>query len=375
MRKTLVGVLAAAVLVTATGGTVMATPGNAVQKQVDGLVTQHEFPAALATVTEGNGRSASYVAGTSELGKRVPVPKDGQVRAGSNTKTFVATVVLQLVGEGKVELDKPVNHYLPGAIKDDRITVRQLLNHTSGLANYTEFIGLEKFEEVRHRYLEPRELLDVANAHPVTGQPGEKFKYSNTNYALLGLLVQKVTGRPIGENVEKRIVRKLELRDTYWPGIGEETIRGKHPHGYALTGNGIEDVTEMDPSWGWAAGQMVSSTKDLNTFFRSLLKGDLLAPAQLQEMQKTVDTKGEMWPGVEYGLGIASSPLSCGGRYWGHGGDIHGFETRGGVAPGGRAFSVAVTALPGTFAPTPEGADKAHNAMLAAVDAGLCGTK
>ncbi|SEP80681.1 D-alanyl-D-alanine carboxypeptidase [Lentzea xinjiangensis] len=372
MKKTLVGVLATAMLFT---GTALAAPSGQLQKQLDGLVQQHEFPAALGTVTEAGGRTSAYTSGTSEVGKRVPVPKNGRVRAGSNTKAFVAAVVMQLVGEGKVELDKPINHYLPGAIKDDRITVRQLLNHTSGLANYTGHLGLERFEELRHRYFEPRELLDVANAHPVTNQPGEKFKYSNTNYVLLGLLVQKTTGRPIAENVEQRIIRKLGLEDTYWPGVGEQGIRGKHPHGYAMTGNGIEDVTELDPSWGWAAGQLVSSTKDLNSFYRALLKGDLVQKAQLEEMKKTVDTKGEMWPGAEYGLGIASSPLTCGGRYWGHGGDIHGYETRGGVAPDGRAFSVAVTALPGTFQDTPEEGDKAHSAMLATVDAALCGAK
>ncbi|MEU3648323.1 serine hydrolase [Lentzea sp. NPDC034063] len=372
MKKTLVGVLAAAMLFS---GTAMAAPASDVQKQLDGLTKQHEFPAALATITEGNGRTSAYTSGTSELNKRTPVPRNGQVRAGSNTKAFVAVVVMQLVGEGKVELDKPINHYLPGAIKDDRITVRQLLNHTSGLANYTEFMGLEKFEEQRHRYFEPRELLDIANAHPVTGEPGVKFKYSNTNYLLLGLLTQKVTGRPIAENVEQRVIRKAGLKDTYWPGVGDQTIKGKHPQGYARTGNGIEDVTEMDPSWGWAAGQIISTTKDLNAFYQALLGGKLVPQAQLTEMKKTVDTAGEMWPGVEYGLGIASAPLSCGGRSWGHGGDIHGYETRGGVTDSGRAFSVAVTALPGTFQDTAEEAGKAHEAVLATVDAALCGAK
>jgi len=372
MKKTLVGVLAAAMLFS---GTAMAAPPTTVQKQLDGLTKQHEFPAALATTTDAGGRAAQYTSGTAELGKKAPVPRNGQVRAGSNTKAFVAAVVMQLVAEKKVELDKPINHYLPGAVKDDRITVRQLLNHTSGLANYTNYLGLEKFEDLRHRYFEPRELLDVGNANPVTNQPGEKFKYSNTNYVLLGLLIQKTTGRPVAENVDKRIVQKIGLRDTYWPGVGDETIRGKHAKGYSKTGNGIEDVTEMDPSWGWAAGQIISTTKDLNTFYRALLNGELVPPAQVKEMQKTVDTAGEMWPGVEYGLGIASSPLTCGGRYWGHGGDIHGYETRGGVAPNGRAFSVAVTALPGTFQDTPEEAGKAHEAVLATVDAALCGAK
>ncbi len=370
MKKTLVGVLATAMLFT---GTAMAAPVDSTQKQLDGLVKQYKFPAALSTTTDAGGRTTSLTSGTSELGKRVPVPRNGQVRAGSNTKAFVAVVVLQLVAENKVELDAPITKYLPKAINDDRITVRQLLNHTSGLANYTQYMGLDKFEEVRHRYYEPRELLDIANAHEPTGQPGEKFKYSNTNYVLLGLLTQKVTGRPVAENVDQRIIRKLGLRDTYWPGLGDEAIRGRHPHGYARTSNGVEDVTELDPSWGWAAGQIISTTTDLNTFFRALLKGDLLPQKELAEMQKTVDTKGEMWPGAEYGLGIASTPLTCGGRYWGHGGDIHGYETRGGVAPNGRAFSVAVTALPGTFQDSAEEAGKAHDAVLATVDSALCG--
>ncbi|MBM7861296.1 serine hydrolase domain-containing protein [Lentzea nigeriaca] len=370
MKKTLVGVLAVAMLFT---GTAVAAPSDTVQKQLDGLVKQHGFPAALAATAEANGKATAQVAGTSELGKHVPVPKNGQVRVGSNTKAFVATVVMQLVGEGKVQLDAPITKYLPGAIKDERITVRQLLNHTSGLANYTQYMGLDKFEEVRHRYYEPRELLDIANAHPPTHEPGAKFKYSNTNYVLLGLLVQKVTGRPVAEQVDQRVIRKLNLRDTYWPGIGEQDINGKHPHGYARTGNGVEDVTELDPSWGWAAGQIISTTKDLNAFYRGLLKGELLPQKELDEMRKTVDTTGEMPPGVQYGLGISSWPLTCGGRYWGHGGDIHGYETRGGVAETGRAFSVAVTALPGTFQDTPEEAEKAHNAVLATVDSALCG--
>jgi D-alanyl-D-alanine carboxypeptidase len=364
--KTLVGALAAVVL--CTGTATAATDGT--QRQLDGLAKL--FPAALATTTDAGGRTTFLTAGTAELGRRVPVPRNGQVRAGSNTKAFVAAVVMQLVAEQKVELDKPITHYLPRAVNDDRITVRQLLNHTSGLANYTQYMGLDEFTEQRHRYYEPRDLLDIANAHPPTNEPGAAFKYSNTNYVLLGLLIQKVTGRPVAENVDQRIIKKINLRDTYWPAQGVETIDKKHPHGYAKTGNGVEDVTELDPSWGWAAGQIISTTKDLNTFFTALLNGDLVPAAQLKEMQKTVDTKGEMWPGAEYGLGIASTPLTCGGRYWGHGGDIHGYETRGGVTAQGRAFSVAVTALPGTFQSTPEEAHKAHDAVLATVDSALC---
>lgn len=373
MRKTLVGVLAVAMLCS---GTALAAPTpDTTQANLNGLVKQHEFPAALATTTEPDGSTRARTAGTAEINRHVPVPKDGQVRAGSNTKAFVAVVTLQLVKEGKVELDAPVTRYLPGAVKDDRITVRQILNHTSGLANYTQYLGVENFKELRHRYFEPHELLAIGNAHPPTGQPGEKFKYSNTNYVLAGLLIQKVTGRPVAENVDQRIIKPLNLRDTYWPGVGEQGIRKKHPHGYALVDGKVTDVTELDPSWGWAAGQIISTTKDLNTFYKGLLGGKLLPKQQLDEMRTTVPTTGEMWPGAEYGLGLASTPLTCGGRYWGHGGDIPGFETRGGVTENGKAFSVAVTALPGTFHDTPEEAVKAHDAVLATVDSALCKTK
>ena len=142
-----------------------------------------------------------------------------------------------------------------------------------------------------------------------------------------------------------------------------------------------ETFMNLQPSVDYT--QLVTKTDlaDIKSEFAGMrremadLKGDLLKKAQLDEMKKTVDTAGEMWPGVEYGLGIASAPLSCGGRSWGHGGDIHGYETRGGVTDTGRAFSVAVTALPGTFQDTPEEGAKAHDAVLATVDAALCGAK
>ncbi|WP_043784993.1 serine hydrolase domain-containing protein [Amycolatopsis rifamycinica] len=365
VRKGMV-VLAMAGLLGATVTAAEAGPSRhaVLQKELDGLVGP--FPAALASVSRG-GRTESLVAGSARLGGRVPVPVDGRVRAGSNTKTFTAVVVLQLVAEGKVALDAPIERYLPGLVPGGRaITVRQLLQHTSGLPNYTEYLGLEDFAKLRHRYFQPHDLLAAALAHPAKFAPGTKWEYSNTNYVLAGLLIERVTGRPVAEQITSRVIGKADLRNTYWPAVGDETIRGPHPQGYARAGDAVIDVTELDPSWGWAAGQLISTPGDLAKFARALLGGRLLPAPELAEMRKTVEAP--LLPGWRYGLGVFSVPLSCGGVYWGHGGDIHGFETRGGATDDGRAVGLAVTALPGTFGDP----DRAAQAVVSAVDTAFC---
>lgn len=364
MRTGVVVLTVAGLLGTTAPAAVAAPPRNAVQEQLDALVGQ--FPAALASVTRG-GRTVSLVAGSARLGSRVPVPADGRVRAGSNTKTFTAVVVLQLVAEGKVELDAPIERYLPGLVPGgSAISVRQPLQHTSGLPNYTEYLGLEDIAKLQHRYFEPHELLATAFAHPARFAPGTKWEYSNTNYVLAGLLIERVTGRPVAEQITERVIRKAGLRNTYWPAVGDQSIQGPHPHGYARSGDAVLDVTELDPSWGWAAGQLISTPGDLAAFSRALLGGRLLPAAQLAEMRKTVDAP--LLPGWRYGLGLFRVPLSCGGVYWGHGGDIHGYETRGGATDDGRAVGLAVTALPGTFG----NADQGAQAVLSTVDAAFC---
>ncbi|MBB5857739.1 serine hydrolase domain-containing protein [Amycolatopsis umgeniensis] len=347
--------------------------GSELQQGLDSLVRQEKFPAALASVT-GRGRTTSLVAGSSRIDRQVPVPRDGSVRAGSNTKTFTAVAVLQLVAEGKVELDAPIEKYLPGIVRGEgidgtEITIRHLLQHTSGLPNYTEYLGLQDFEKVQHRYFPNHELLAAALSHPAKFAPGTKWEYSNTGYLLAGMVIEKVTGRPIQEQITERVIKKAGLKHTYWPQVGDQTIQGRHPQGYAIgnaaTGKVI-DATELDPSWGGAAGQLISTPSDLARFFRVLLEGKLLPAAQLAEMRKTVDAP--LFPGTKYGLGLMSNPLSCGGVYWGHGGDIHGFETRGGATEDGRTVGLAVTAMPGTFGD----AEKGSKAVMATVDSAFC---
>ncbi|MGW1105564.1 serine hydrolase domain-containing protein [Streptomyces sp. NPDC002540] len=332
-----------------------ATRPDTVQQSLSALVRSDGLPAALASVKDRDGRDGregrtrSYTAGVGDLATGSKVPRDGQVRIGSNTKMFTAVVMLQLVGEGKVGLDTAIDTYLPGLVRGDgidgrRITVRQLLQHTSGLPDYADDLDITALQ---HRYSEPRELLDIALKQKADFSPGAKWEYSNTNYVVAGLIIQKVTGRPVGEEITRRVIDRAGLRHTYFPAPGDMTVHEPHPKGYLRdSADGpLRDYTEMDPSWGWAAGAMVSTNTDLNRFHTALLGGRLLPAAQLAEMRTTVpaDDLGE---GVRYGLGLASRPLSCGGVYWGHGGDIPGYETRGGATDDGRAASVAVTAVP-----------------------------
>ncbi|MFD7031694.1 serine hydrolase domain-containing protein [Streptomyces sp. NPDC059917] len=336
---------------------------DSVQRGLDALVREDGLPGALASVKGPGGRSRSYTAGVGDLATGAPVPADGQVRIGSNTKAFTAVVVLQLVAEGKVGLDTPVDEYLRGLVRGERIdgrriTVRHLLQQTSGLPNYTEY-------DLQLRHYEPRELVDIALRHEGHFEPGRKWEYSNTNYVLAGMIVEAVTHRPIGEEIDRRVIRPVGLRHTYFPASGDITIREPHPKGYDREAAGAppRDVTEMDPSWAWAAGGLISTNADLNRFYGALLSGDLLPKAQLDQMRTTVSAEF-FGPGARYGLGLASFPLSCGGVYWGHGGSFPGYETRGGVTARGRAANIAVTAQP---------TDKATiDRMATLVDTALC---
>ncbi|OEJ34363.1 serine hydrolase domain-containing protein [Streptomyces subrutilus] len=371
MRRAAVAVSGPALAAMALAG--LALPGAAstagpdtVRQSLNSLVRDDGTPAALASVQDRNGRTGTYTAGVGDLATGASVPVDGQVRIGSNTKTFVAVVVLQLVAEGRVGLDASVDTHLPGLVHGEgidgrRITVRQLLQHTSGLPNYSNHLG----NDVRH--YAPAELLDTALRHAADFAPGTSWKYSNTNYVLAGLLVQKITGRPLAEEIDRRVVKRLGLRHTYFPAPGDAAIREPHPLGYhrASADAPLRDITETDPSWAWAAGQVISTNSDLNRFFSALLTGRLLPPAQLAEMRRsTIPAEATFGPGARYGLGLVSRPLPCGGLSWGHGGSFPGYESRGGATEDGRATHVTVTLQLTT--------EPARGNLERAVDTALC---
>ena len=378
--------LAAAIALGAAGGTASAAPSKDetthLKSRAQGLVDAG-YPAALAAVSDAKGESAGVAVGKGNLETGQAPPMDGEVRIGSNTKTFVAVVVMQMVQEGKVGLDEPIETYLPGLIKGEgidgsKITVRQLLQHTSGLPEYTDTTpGRSDIFQIKDHYIPPRDLLDTALGKPAAFEPGTQWAYTNTNYVVLGMLVERVSQRPVGEQIDQRIIKKLGLSHTYFPAPGDRSIKGTHPQGYHLSAEGkLEDITEMDPAWAWAAGAMVSTPSELNTFFQAVFDGRLLTQSSIDEMKNgAVDASSRLGPGTVYGLGLIGRSLTCGGTSWGHGGTIHGYQTNNAVGPDGTAAIFAVTALPSAIADqnNPESsAEEKYQRVEDAVDATLC---
>lgn len=321
-------------------------PTSAVRAALAETMELDGWPAALVAVRDEGDRVKTLASGVLELGETKKARAGDQVRIGSSTKTFTAVIVLQLVDEGLVSLDEPVETYLPGVVRHPdvtgaEITVRQLLQHTSGLPDMSGDIG-QNLISWQHRYISPRASLDLAFTHPVENAPGEALSYSNANFILAGLLVETVAGRPFAEELERRLLEPLGLDDTYFPEQGEEEIRGKHPHSYIPLADPPTDYTVFDPSWAHAAGAMVSTAEDMTTFFSALAEGELLPASLLAEMQQTIPADS-IWPGAAYGLGLIAFELSCGVTAWGHGGDAPGTVSRVAATEDGRAAAIVVT--------------------------------
>lgn len=251
-------------------------------------------------------------------------------RIGSVSKTFTSVVLLQLVDEGKVDLDTAVNRYLPGLLPDDRITVRHLLSHRSGLSDYTNAMfehTVPGFEAVRNRVFSYQELVNLSLAEPRTNEPGAAYAYSNTNFVVLGMLIEKATGHGVAKEYERRIFKPLKLRNTSYVHPGTQ-IRGLHAHGYLHpdeAGAPLVDSTEQTVSWAQSAGAVISNPADLNTFTSALLGGRLL-PARLLDAMLTA-TPTDATNTRFYGLGLRRYDLSCGTSVYGHTGTVQGFYT------------------------------------------------
>ncbi|MEV8320188.1 serine hydrolase domain-containing protein [Streptomyces sp. NPDC059900] len=314
------------------------------------LTTVDGAPGALAEVRDRH-RSRVLTSGVADIESRTPVHRDSRFRIGSMTKTFTATMMLQLAGERRIDLDAPVERYLPGVVRGHgnhgrKITIRQMLQHTSGLPDFLAYLKPQDVVRDPMAHHDPRDLVKLALAHPPTFKPGTDWKYSNTGYLLAGMIIEKVTGRSYGEELQRRIVKPLHLHGTSFPG-DDPAIPGPHPRGYAQPGPNapLLDVTAVNPTVGGAAGGIISSGTDINRFMGALLGGKLLRPTQLKQMMTTRPTGGS--DGRAYGLGLESKPLPGGGRYWGHTGDFLGYETAAGATFDGRQATVMVNLGPG----------------------------
>jgi D-alanyl-D-alanine carboxypeptidase len=269
------------------------------------------------------GPDGDYVRafGVADKATGAPMKADFYHRIGSVTKTFTITGVLQLVDAGKVKLDDPIAKYVDGVPNGDQITLRQLARMQSGLHNYSAIEGFQKalYGDPKRPFT-PRELLDFAFSEPSDFEPGQSFEYSNTNTVLLGLTVEKVSGQSLADYVRDRIVAPLKLSHTSFP--TDNAFPEPHAQGYTLNEADKEvTATDWNPSWGWAAGAMISTLDDMRTWAGALASGTLLSPETQRQRLETVNAPG-LPPQDGYGLGIFNLA-----GWVGHNGSLPGYQT------------------------------------------------
>lgn len=261
---------------------------------------------------------------------------DDLVRIGSATKSFTAAVVIQLEGEGALDLDDPIGDHLPGLLPYEQDpTVRELLTHTSGLPDFLPRLYPSLAEgdisDIRDGYRddhEPEELIALAAEGPLLFEPGEGYAYSNAGYMVLGLLIEDLTGHSLDRELEERLFEPAGLDDTYLLSPNG-AIRGPHPVPYITTGESGDpyfETTGLSGTQLWAGGGIVSTMDDMNDFYGALTDGTLLTDDQLAEATEWVDTGSDF----RYGLGLFGEQFACdddpGEVFIGHTGDALGHE-------------------------------------------------
>ncbi|MER6686439.1 serine hydrolase domain-containing protein [Streptomyces olivaceoviridis] len=322
-------------------------------------------PGALARIDD-RGRTYRVTQGVADRATRRAVSTDDRFRIGSVTKTFSAVVLLQLVDEHRLSLDAPVNRYLPDLLPDDRITVRHVLSHRSGLYDYTDGMfasSVSGFEAVRKKVFTYRQLVAFSLRKPRTNAPGAAYAYSNTNFVVAGLLIEKLTGRSVRTAYQDRVIGPLKLKDTFY--VHPDTaIPGRYARGYLTpdtAGAPLVDATAQTVSWAQSAGAIISSARDLDVFYSALLKGKLMSAARLAEMERFTKVNST----TAYGLGLRRRDLSCGVSVYGHTGAVQGYYTYAfSTKDGGRSLTaVANTSNNG----------KVWDTLAGALDSAFCG--
>jgi D-alanyl-D-alanine carboxypeptidase len=320
------------------GSAVSAGPPAGLARAAGRLVADG-VPGVIIMTRRGQ-QVSDVVAGLADKATGRPMAPRDRVHVGSITKTFVAAVVLQLAAEGRLSLRDSVQKWLPGVIAGHgyhpgQITIRQLLQHTSGMRDYTSSPGFLTFRALAKRW-RPQQLVDLALR---LGPPVHRWRYSNTNYILLGMIIRKVTGHSPITEIRRRILVPLGLHDTSFP-LTSKQIPAPYAHGYY----GPIDVTHLvSPSATWTAGAMISTAGDTARFYRALLTGRLLPPAQQRALLSAIPVHdpGELFA-EHYGLGIYRVRLPC-GTAWGHdGGYPGGFKTYAYTSPDGSRQAVLI---------------------------------
>ncbi|WP_419248639.1 serine hydrolase domain-containing protein [Streptomyces melanogenes] len=387
-RRSLVGGAVAGALLSTAGGAVAraeagtarpaARAGTALLPPLDtdalraaiGDLTRPPVTSAQLRVT--GSRGAWYGnAGVADVGGGRAVRPDDAFRAGSVTKVFVATAVLQLAALRRVDVDSPIGRYLPGLLPSAfaRITVAQLLNHTSGLPDHQGVPDLRTPEAVlRHRFDQwtPQELVATVTRSTLKFAPGTKQEYRGINYVLLALLVERLSGQRYGEAIRDRILRPLGLRRTLVPG-DDPRLHGPHVHGYLrMTDGSLEDVTVVNPSSSWGEGELVSTVDDLSHFMEALFCGALLPKHLMEKLFTLPPAEVRMLDGgpARYSMGLQKATVN-GVTFWGKTGEWYGYRTRAfSTRDQQRRFTLSYT-------PTPiDASDDMTNRVVAALTSG-----
>jgi D-alanyl-D-alanine carboxypeptidase len=290
-----------------------AAPRAALQRELEKAINPR-VPGAVLIARDGN-HTVRLASGYAALKHRTPMRPGDRFRVGNITTSFVATVVLQLVAEGKLALDDTVESRLPGAIANGgAITLRHLLNMRSGLFDYlgdgdTTVTDLLFGKDPTHRW-SPLELIAISNRHAPRFAPDTAWSYCNTCYVLLGQIIERTTGHPLGDQLRQRVFVPAGLRATSFD--TEPRITGPHAHGYErLRKSRLTDVTAISPTYAWAAGAIVSTADDVARFYSKLYRGQLLRPDLLDAMQTTGPMTAEL-KGWGYGFGLIKKPIGCG---------------------------------------------------------------
>ncbi|MGI5484619.1 serine hydrolase domain-containing protein [Streptomyces lavendofoliae] len=301
------------------------SPGPDVAALEAALVGIPDGDVSAALVRVGGVGTWKGTAGVRDRWTHAPALENARFRAGSTTKVVTASLVLQLVAEGKVDLDTPVSHYLPGLLPasfTEPPTVRHLLTFTSGLqAGPGLGSTTEEMYANRFRTLTPQEVVAGAMAKGPAAAPGTRQKYQNIDYTVLGLLVERVTGDRYAHQAQQRVLRPLGMRHTGFPVGGDPRIHGPHNRAYADIGGRTRDVTEWNMSDRWAAGDMVSTTADLERLLVGLFQGRVIPEHLLDQMLTVPDLDG-----AQYGMGLQRFRYNN-TEIWGKTGSRPGYHT------------------------------------------------
>lgn len=287
-------------------------------------IVQGGAPGVILDATV-EGATLTATAGLADVTSGRPMASSDPFRIASVTKTFTAVLSLLLAEEGTLKLSDSVEDLLPGVVPNGpEISVQMLLNQTSGLFDYVDDPQVFGVYETDASYVwEPGRLIEIATSHPPLFSPGDRWAYSNTNYIVLGRILEAITGEPLDRIFTERLFAPFGLTETQFATNAD--LPATAVHGYLLDPDGIlSDSSAVDPSAGWAAGGIVSTVADVSRFYGALLGGRILDSDHLEMMLRTVPADDPLIHA--YGLGIYEHEVDC-GLVWGHDGGIFGYQT------------------------------------------------